>query len=543
MVLTSAMLVNVIQCLEHFESLKSLESDMGCVDGTIIGTGRSDYTQGSTLYNLQIDSKQFALIDIPGIEGDESQYERTIKNSLEQAHIIFYVNGSGKKPEKDSLDKIKKYMRDGTSVYAVFNTHCKAKKNRVAGIDKTYTEELKDAYNKQQEIIIQTEEKLQAFLGKNFKGNININGLLAFCALALNERHETTIKDEQDKGLRNDQTKYINEYSGNVDTMIEDSHITDVEEVIEQKVYNFEADIIEENLKKLRNRMREMLWKINSLKTLETKRINGFINIYSEYQDSCRNAKDDFIREMKHIGRGAVADAFNDLLSDLFEQIEKDEGKSKVDDIQKIVEDKKSDVIQKIQDGVNEKMDRAKKNFYDNLEDAQSRLKKDMDRQQIQFEVALSAESVTSGDDFEKALKYNLKDFGKHAFTVGSLAISGAGIGSMFCPGLGTAIGAGIGAILGVLSSIWNFFISRQKRINNAKAKIKRAIDEQIDDISEQLENEIKNLKFEGKIEDTYSEIHEVIETQKRSLEKIKLLLNSVYNELQIAYKSIAKER
>ncbi|MCQ2518147.1 MAG: hypothetical protein MJ119_05230, partial [Lachnospiraceae bacterium] len=114
--------------LSQIDNVNCCASKIGCVDGTIIGTGRSDYTQGSTMYNLTIGDKRFALIDIPGIEGDESAFEAIIKKSLEQAHLIFYVNGSGKKIEKESLLKIKKYMQDGTSVYAVFNTHCKAKK-------------------------------------------------------------------------------------------------------------------------------------------------------------------------------------------------------------------------------------------------------------------------------------------------------------------------------------------------------------------------------------------------------------------------------
>ena len=84
-----------------------IERNMGCVDGRIIGTGRSDYTQGSTEYNLTIGDKTFALIDIPGIEGDESKFEEIIRDSLDKAHTIFYVNGSGKKLEQATLEKVK----------------------------------------------------------------------------------------------------------------------------------------------------------------------------------------------------------------------------------------------------------------------------------------------------------------------------------------------------------------------------------------------------------------------------------------------------
>ena len=68
----------------HFSwnQLQNAEDRLGCVDGQIIGTGRPDYTQSSTEYNLFVGDKNFLLIDIPGIEGDEGKYREAIKNSL-----------------------------------------------------------------------------------------------------------------------------------------------------------------------------------------------------------------------------------------------------------------------------------------------------------------------------------------------------------------------------------------------------------------------------------------------------------------------------
>lgn len=86
-----------INMFSKLEYINNLQINKGCVDGKIIGTGRSDYTQESTMYNLLVGNKNVILIDIPGIEGDESNYEQIISSSLDKAHIIFYVNGSGKK--------------------------------------------------------------------------------------------------------------------------------------------------------------------------------------------------------------------------------------------------------------------------------------------------------------------------------------------------------------------------------------------------------------------------------------------------------------
>lgn len=533
-------LTELAEMLEKIYRVNSMACDLGCVDGAIIGTGRSDYTQESTMYNLSIRSRDFVLIDIPGIEGDESAFEDIIKKSLEQAHIIFYVNGSGKKIEKESLQKIKKYMHDGTSVYAVFNIHCKAKQERIPGIDREYAEELEEAYRKQKDIIRQTEEELISIVGKNYKGSISLNGLLAFCAIAFTDGNRTSIREEKDKNLRRDQAKYLKEYLGNKDRMLEDSCLTLLLEAIEQKVISFESDIVEENLKKLKNRMNEMLSKIAVLKTREVKKIDGFINIYNEFGDSCYNAKEDFIQTMRHVALNAATDAFYDLMNELFDRIEQNAGKINSYEIQNIVMKKKEAVVAQIQQGVNAKIKKAQEAFQEAIEDAQERMKKDFEREQIQFEITLSADSVVLDTAFANALKYNLKDFGKHAFTVSSLALSGAGIGSMISPGLGTAIGAGLGAVLGILSSIWNYFVSEKRRINNAKAKIQRAIDDQIEEISNQINVELRKTKYEQKINDVYEALYNRVEKQKKTMMDIKCLICNVENEMRAVYKSIA---
>ncbi|WP_139533492.1 GTPase [Helicobacter pylori] len=42
-------------------------------DGAIIGDGRSDFTLETRSYTLKHNNKTFTLLDVPGIEGDESQ--------------------------------------------------------------------------------------------------------------------------------------------------------------------------------------------------------------------------------------------------------------------------------------------------------------------------------------------------------------------------------------------------------------------------------------------------------------------------------------
>ncbi len=526
--------------ISSFDTLREMEMNKGCVDGKIIGTGRSDYTQGSTIYDLTAGGNQFALIDIPGIEGDESKFEEIIHNSLDKAHAIFYVNGSGKKIEKATLEKIKKYMRDGTSVYAIFNVHCKAKKERIPGIDKTFTEELSLAYLKQDEIAAQTEEELSSFLGHNYKGCVSLNGLLSFCGLALNKDGSTTIFDEKEKNLRSDQQKYLKEYSFDSSCLVRDGRIALIKDIIIDKVDNLDRYIYNENIKKLRSRLEKMHSKIDELTRIETKKIKGFKTIYDEFISNCYNAKEDFIQTMRHIGYNAASDAFADVKSELFQMVETDKGKTKSSDIQSYFDRNKEEIIKSIQRRLNDKIAQAQEDYEDAIKDAKERLVKDFEREHTKFEISLSSSTLSLDGAIGDAFKYTLKSFGNDAFRVGSLAFSGAGIGSLIAPGIGTVIGAIVGVIAGILSSIWSFFASEEKRINKAKSNIERAIDEQIDEVSERIKSEMKRLDFEAKIDASFDEIRNHADVQKESLDKITRMLSFVTLELEVNCRKVS---
>ena len=524
------------QCvfISSFYELDDKIMNCGCTDGRIIGTGRADYTQCATSYDLRVGDKCFSLIDIPGIEGDEKKYEAVISSSLDKAHAIFYVNGSGKKIEKDTLTKIKKYMHDGTSVYAVFNVHCKAKKERIPGIDPTFSEELAEAYKKQQEIIDQTRSELISFLGSNYKESIPLNGLLAFSALALTENRRTTIVNDKDKSLRRDQAKYLHEYEDHrtdnkieykINNMLYDSQFGHLKSIIDQKSCSFDSDIYYENIKKLRNRLREMIHTIEQLSNAEETKINGFIQTYYEFISNCETAKNDFRYTLKRIGDGVAENVFYDVRNELYYMIERKEGKMENSDVENYFESNKQMIINRIQSNVNNRLLQAVTDYKESIKDAKNRLAKDLEREQLKFQVSLSSDDLSLKNALGSTLDYNWKDFGKHLFKVGSFAVSGMAIGG--------PIGAIIGAVVGVLFSAWDFFTSKPKRIDNAKKKLREAIDEIVEKVSVEIANEINNLDCEQMIEADCRQLIDQAYSQIESLQKVQRLLNTVTRELK----------
>lgn len=525
--------------LGSLDNITALESDLYCIDGKIIGTGRPDYTQSSTEYNLVVNDNEFLLIDIPGIEGDERKYREIIKDSLLKAHVIFYVNGSGKKAEKDTLEKIRSYMHDGTAVYAIFNVHCKAQKERIKGIDKTYQEELSDAYKKQKnEIVPQTEAELKSFLGSNFRGSVCVNGLLSFCAMAIDDYGTSTIAKDEDKNLRSTQSKFLKEYADDLDTMLSDCAIHEVQSIIVDKITRFDEYILEENLKKLKMRLSDMLSDVTTLRENEKTKIKSFLREYDAFEKNCAIAKDDFIQTIKGIGRTEVVNAFVAVQEELFTEIEHNKGKIEAASVERILNKHQNQIAEDIKNAINNKIKAAAKEYQESIQEAEARLLKDLQRNQMKFEIAMKSDKFYFDSPFKNGLGIDMKGLTKGAVKIAGYTFSGFTIGSLF-PGIGNIIGAVVGFLVGIGFAVWEFFTSEAKRINKAKEKIKLAIDEQVDNVVDNVKAEVKNLGIEAIVEEKHNEIQKSIDAQKKSLRDIERMLDVIVAELSSKYKRI----
>jgi len=473
----------------------------GAVDGGIIGTGRSDYTQDVTGYSLYKDGKQFVLYDVPGIEGNESAYEEIIHKAVNKAHIVFYVNSNTKKVEPKTAEKIKKYLRNDTDVYSVINVHLPPKAKRVAEIDGTYQEELKAAYEKDEKSIKpQTEETLKNVLGKNFKSGILVNGLQAFSANAFDNEINTStiIPDTEDKNLRSNQKKFFAEYSDDIDAMYKDSNIKSITEIINSHTENFQEFIIESNKKKLIARLNDSYEKISNLKNDSIKMGGKFIDAYKEIKNFVSKAESDFV---SYIKRGyidnAVQEVMNSELEKMYDLIEDSEGKLSGDDYENFFESRKDEMEDAIQNNLKEGYENAVQGFKSAIEEAQNRFGKDIAN--LAKFAAVQFPAMQDMDFNKIALEMNFtgKDFASAALKVGSLAFSGFAVGSLF-PGIGNIIGAVIGGLIGVGFVIADFFMGKEKRIAKAKAKAKEIFDDVAMDVIDKLE---KDFQFEEYVE------------------------------------------
>ncbi|MGV2928376.1 GTPase [Macrococcus capreoli] len=148
-----------------------------CGDGKSIGDGRQDYTQKLETRNLD----SINLIDLPGMEGNESKYISEIKKGIAKAHAIIYVSSGDKEPEETTLMKIKSYLRDQTDIYSVVNIRKPLN---------PHTLKVGLVGDKEKIVIESTEKKFKNAFGKNFKRTFALNAKVGFVCRSQNKNPE-----------------------------------------------------------------------------------------------------------------------------------------------------------------------------------------------------------------------------------------------------------------------------------------------------------------------------------------------------------------
>ena len=227
--------------------------------GVPIGDGSPDFTRDVVRHELRVAGHRVVLEDLPGIEGKEKALVANIERGLREANVVIYLVGNGKKPERGTVAKIRRYLRQDALVYAICNVHCAPKANRTS-LDGIYEENLQEKYeDAEREAARQTQAVMKNILGANFRAVYCMNAQLAFCAAAYDRTAGVTeIVPERD-GLRKAQEKYAREFAGDYDAMQELSRLSVVEGLVKSCAGGFARERIEQCKRKMKSHFRR--WK------------------------------------------------------------------------------------------------------------------------------------------------------------------------------------------------------------------------------------------------------------------------------------------
>lgn len=454
------------------------------VDGRIIGTGVADFTQGNTVYPLTHEGRCFQLIDVPGIEGDEQRYAPLVREAVAKAHLVFYVNGTNKKPEKATAERIAAYLRSGTQVYAIVNLRGNA--------DAYEFDEDRESLQHQsgaRNALRQTLGVLESVLGERvLLGGHCVQGLLAFCSLAMDpDTGLTTIHPSREHDLVRQQRHCLKHF-GTPRAMFEFSEIGAIAQVLHGKLQTFQQDIVESNKTKVRELLAENL---EILKQLQ-KEHRAFMAKVDPQFETCRAAIAEALKSFERLvvaGRGNLwNEFFNELASTANEIVESHFGDNDriQREIQRAFESRQAALAQQLRDNQGEHLAGLRQG----LRQAMKRLVQDVQRFELQSLEVCEIEARELG--YQPVALDMKPGLGSIALNIGSYAATGATIGSPFGGLPGAAIGAAIGAVLGALVSVMQLFVSREKRVRRAQAQVQERLEQLRGEALQELGGEVR---------------------------------------------------
>ncbi|PLA73483.1 hypothetical protein CYQ88_10895 [Hydrogenovibrio sp. SC-1] len=507
------------------------------VDGKIIGTGKADFTQGNACYTLSVEEgKRFYMVDVPGIEGDESQFENMVKEAVAQAHLIFYVNGTNKKPEKKTAAKIKSYLGRGSKVYAICN---------VRGMPDAYEFEedrlsIMESHGGSEAAFQQTLDVLSSEIGEDsLIGGQCAQGLLAFCGLAF-AKDQTTIHASRDNDLVRTQKNYLRWFE-NAEKMVDFSNVSGLAQVIKDKQDTYQEDIVEAN----KDKVKELLRQNEAELTKALREYQVFVNNLKAEFEICKKAitraLDNFETSVGSALKSHYHNFFTTLIEKSDEVVKNNFGDN--DRIESEVNNASEKLNEELDGQLHSDIETLLGQLQEEISRAIIRLFENMKR--VEYQANLDLDLEFDGKGLSTGL--DIKDWGKIGFNIASYAASGAVIGFPFGGPVGAAIGGAIGAAIGVLISVLDLFVSEDKKIrkvqkrfgdkiNKLRKKVFKNHEQQVQDIVSPLREGV-NKQVIGeidKLENAFKEAEALMQGQLDLMSELASKIEKMpYGEIQ----------
>lgn len=184
---------DISNCLDMPSPSQDLKTMMA--DGEIIGDGRSDFTRKVQTCHFSRNGQNFALLDVPGIEGKEVEVIKEIERATKKAHAVFYITAESNPPQSGTLEKIKNHLGAQTEVYAIFNKPINSLE-QIENLTEFVAENEKEGLE-------ELDQKMKDALGNHYAGCHTLSAKIGFLAIAKNPTPE----------LEKEQKKFLKEFS------------------------------------------------------------------------------------------------------------------------------------------------------------------------------------------------------------------------------------------------------------------------------------------------------------------------------------------
>lgn len=457
------------------------------VDGTIVGDGRSDFTKTYDEYDMTIDGKKFTLIDVPGIEGNEAEYKDGIKKALQKAHCVFYVHGSDKKPNTKTTEKIKEYLNDWVGVYSIRNIRGGSEQyDEDEEREKLLTDEVLRASKLSEDVFAEV-------LGKHYKGNIDIQGLLALCARANFAPSRTDLI-----GIQED----LMDYFGSSEEVFSFSRFKNVIEEVRKMSIGYKELIIQSNKDKVKALARRAITEVNKCITQEKEAINELDNKLKTFE---RNVMSTQTKAALRLNiRALVEKEFDVMRYALYDAI--DSGNE--DTVKSVSKQQSRELEKRLVPQIKKICSDTTRWYSEELK----RLKRGLDSSTSIGNINVSISNISVDIDASD-ITNEMKDF-DFGNAINS-AMTAAGIAALI-PGVGWALGGAIALFGAIFGGIFG---------NDGRSEAKQKVDETIDEVCEKTISKLNNgalKKFKDQYMSVAKDISSKIKAERSNVQNLK---------------------
>lgn len=528
--------------LELFQEIKEQnQKKEDLYDGKIIGTGVPDFTQSCVEYYFNQEEKPFTLIDVPGIEGKESEYETIIMDAVSKAHCVFYVCSAEKLQESGTVSKIKKYLKEQTEVYFLLNE----KKHNYNYEDHHTFEAM---HPRAEEFKINISKQMQNELGEFYKGCYSLQGLMAFCSKAQIQEEKSNFKFQK---------KLLDKF-GTYENLFSISQLEKVETLIKSQLNEMERKIINANVQKAICATIDFKSNIQEIRNKEygddfLHKIEKEIKVVKEKNDNvCRQFENELNLSSYRLSNSAVSD----LQKKIYHLIDNKENNSKLNvaDAKSLLSPFYSDHQKKIKFIAkcysNYVFDDLSQNYIDSTQKAVDTFIKNVKENINKMESNIKQITLAkfSGDfdnhtigNFNTLFSFDFVKIGNVAMSVGGMAMTGAALGSAF-PVVGNVIGAVIGAIVGFVFVGIRWLMDKESPESKAKKQIDEKLPSMKTEIKIKLDGSNKTIIDDCK-ENVISKVRILLDDNLNGIKAIQTILDTKTNQLGILIEEVKNNK
>lgn len=470
---------------EFRERLPELEA---LSDGGIIGDGRSDFTRRTQRFDFSVAGQEFALLDVPGIEGTERLIAEEIEKALQAAHAVFYVTNQPAPPQtgdqerrKGTLEKIKMHLGASTEVWCVFNK--KVINPKYALKDRPLISE--DEHASLQEL----EGKMEEQLGSHFQGVRPLTSLPAFLAATDHFAPDSQNARRRKKALSEFEAGQLIELSG-VEAFIrfiQDSLLKDSQQKIQRANLFKVKDALDKTavvLDQVGEGISELAANLRLGEQSSKKQIrSGFSSFRKRLESSAEASIDRF-----------SSDVLNEVYSEIDDDISNDAFKTKLEQLIETHQERLSERLKKAMAQQIERFEKETGNIVKRFEDKSREL----------TDIYTIIASADIDRDFDLKL-----DIDNGLRLTNLLAVIAGGALLWWNPAGWLVIGMGAASIaIGAYKAVRGFLSSSYK-----KAQQRKAADENLGNIIRQLRESLEESLEQGlpEMEKTITEIEQAL--------------------------------